>query len=42
MEHKLDESDQLMIIIEGYIPLLSQKLIDLRIQNFEELYRFGV
>ena len=28
--------------MEGYVPVLSKKLGDLGICNFEELYRFGV
>ena len=28
--------------MEGYIPLLSTKLKDLGIRNFEELHKFGV
>ena len=42
MRHKPAEADQLIIAIEGYIPVLSKKLGDLGIHNFEELYRFGV
>ena len=36
------ESDQLTIVMEGCVPILSRKLRDLEIRNFEELYRFGV
>ena len=36
------ESDQLMIVMEGYVPILFKKLRDLGIRNFKELYRFGV
>ena len=36
------ESDQLTIVMEGCIPMLSRKLKDLGIRDFEELHRFGV
>ena len=42
MRHRPAEADQLIIAIEGCVPALSKKLEDLRIHNFEELYRFGV
>ena len=42
MKHRPAESDQLMIIMKGYIPSLSRKLKDLGIKNFEELHKFGV
>ena len=42
MRHRLAESDQLTIAIEGYVSALSKKLGDLGIHNFEELYRFRV
>ena len=42
MRHRPTETDQLIIIMEGYVPVLSKKLGDLGIHNFEELYRFGV
>ena len=42
MKYRLAESDQLMIVIEGCIPMLSRKLKNLGIRNFEELPRFGV
>ena len=42
MRHRPAETDQLIISMEGYIPVLSKKLGDLGIRNFEELYRFGV
>ena len=42
MRHRPIETDQLIIAMEGYIPVLSKKLGDLGIRNFEELYRFGV
>ena len=41
-KHSPAESDQLTIVIEGCIPMLSRKLRDLGIRNFEELHRFGV
>ena len=42
MKHRPAESDQLMIVIEGCVLLLSKKLRDLGIKNFEELHRFRV
>lgn len=42
MRHRPTESDQLMIAIDGCVPLLSKKLRDLKIQNFKELYRFMI
>ena len=42
MRQRPAESDQLMIAIDGCIPPLARKLNDIGIQNFEELYRFGV
>ena len=42
MRHRPAEADQLIIAMEGYVPVLSKKLADLRIRNFKELYRFGV
>ena len=42
MKHRPAESDQLTIVMEGYIPMLSRKLKDLGIKNFKELHRFGV
>ena len=42
MRHWPAESDQLTIVMEGCIPMLSRKLRDLGIRNFEELYKFGV
>ena len=42
MRHRPDESDQLVIAIEGCVPALHKKLGDLGIQNFDELHRFGV
>ena len=42
MKHRLAESDQLTIVMEGCVLMLSRKLRDLGIRNFEELHRFGV
>ena len=42
MKHRPAESDQLKIVIKGCVLLLSRKLRDLGIMNFEELHRFGV
>ena len=42
MRHRPAESDQLMIVIKECVLPLSQKLRDLGIQNFEELYKFEV
>ena len=42
MRHRPAETDQLIIAMEDYIPVLSKKLGDLGIHNFEEQYRFGV
>ena len=42
MRHRPAETDQLIIAMEGCVPALSKKLGDLRIRNFEELYRFEV
>ena len=42
MRHRPAKTDQLIIAMEGCVPPLSKKLGDLRIRNFEELYRFGV
>ena len=42
MKHRLSEFDQLTIVMEGCVPMLSRKLKDLGIRNFEELHRFGV
>ena len=40
MKHRLAESDQLTIVIEGCVPMFSIKLRDLGIRFFEELHRF--
>ena len=42
MKHRPAESDQLIIVMDGCVPLLSRKLRDLGIRNFEEFHRFGV
>ena len=42
MRHQLPKAYQLLIAIQGYVSPLSNKLKDLEIQNFEELYRFSV
>ena len=42
MKHKPVAFDQLTIVMEGYVPLLSRKLRDLGIKNFKELHIFGV
>ena len=42
MKYRLAESDQLDIAIEACIPSLANKLKDMGIRDFNELYRFGV
>ena len=42
MRHKPAESDQLLIVAEAYIPPIADKLKNMGIRNFTELYRFGV
>ena len=42
MRYTPAKTDQLIISMEGCVPVLSKKLEDLGIRNFEELYRFGV
>ena len=42
MKHRLVESYQLIIAIEAYVPPLANKLKDMGIRDFKELYRFGV
>ena len=42
MKHRPMESDQLIIAIEACIPPMANKLKDMGIRNFKELYRFGV
>ena len=42
MKHKPTELDQLFIAVEACIPPIADKLNNMGIRNFEELYRFGV
>ena len=42
MKYRPTESDQLMIAIESCVPLLANKLNDMGIRDFKELYCFGV
>ena len=42
MKHKPAELDQLLIAAEACIPPIADKLKNMDIRNFEELYRFGV
>ena len=42
MKHKPAESNQLLIAAEVCISPLADKLKNMGIRNFEELYRFGV
>ena len=42
MKYKPAESDQLMIAIEAYIMPLANKLKDMGIRDFKELYQFEV
>ena len=42
MKYRLAESDQLDIAIEACIPPMVNKLKDMGIRDFNELYRFGV
>ena len=42
MKYKPAESDQLMIAIEACIPPLADKLKDMDIKDFKDLYRFRV
>ena len=42
MKYRPAESDQLMIVIEACIPPLADKLKDIGIRDFKDLYRFGV
>ena len=42
MKHKPIESDQLDLAIEACIPSLANKLKDMGIRDFKELYHFGV
>ena len=42
MKYRPAESDQLMIAIEACILLMANKLKDMGIRDFKDLYRFGV
>ena len=42
IKHRPAESDQLMIAIEACIPPLANKLNDIGIRDFKDLYRLGV
>ena len=42
MKHKPVKSDQLLIAAEACIPPIADKLKNIGIRNFEELYHFGV
>ena len=42
IKHRPAESDQLIIAIEACIPPLTNKLKDMGIRDFKDLYRFGV
>ena len=42
MKYKPAESDQLDLAIEACIPPLADKLKDMDIKDFKDLYRFGV
>ena len=42
MKHKLTEPDQLIIAIKACIPPMANKLKDIGIRDFKELYRFRV
>ena len=42
MKYRPTESDQLVIAIEACVPPLADKLKDMGIRDFKELYRFGV
>ena len=42
MKYRLAESDQLDIAIEACVPPLANKLRDMGIKDFNELYHFGV
>ena len=42
MKYRLAESDQLDIAIKACIPPIANKLKDMGIRDFNELYRFGV
>ena len=42
MKYRLAESDQLDIVIEACIPLIANKLKNMGIRDFKELYHFRV
>ena len=42
IKHRPAESDQLMIAIEACIPTLANKLKDMGIRDFKDLYQFRV
>ena len=42
IKHRPTESDQLIIAIEVYIPPMANKLKDMGIREFKDLYRFRV
>lgn len=42
MKHRPAELDQLDLAVEACIPPLANKLKDMCIRNFNDLYRFGV
>ena len=42
MKYRLAESDQLDIAIEACIPHIANKLKNMGIRDFKELYHFGV
>ena len=42
MKHRPIESNQLIIAIEACIPPLADKLKDMGIRDFKDLYQFGV
>ena len=42
MKHRPVESDQLIIAIEACVPSLANKLKDMGIRDFKDLYRFGI
>ena len=42
MKHILAESDQLIIAIEACISPVANKLKDMGIRDFKDLYQFGV
>ena len=42
MKKRSAESDQLTIVMKGFVLILSRKLRDLEIMNFKKLHKFGV